>query len=61
VADLKTIVDHRPVACLILPEEALSEVHLRALTRLCRARNIDLMKGGLQLQSIGLTPYTKAS
>jgi len=59
--DLRTIVDHRRVACLILPEKMLSEMHLHAITVVCQARNIDIMRGSLQLQSIGLTPYTKAS
>jgi hypothetical protein len=58
--DLKTIVDHRPVACLILPEDALSEMHLRAITGLCQAHNIDIMKGGLELRPMGLTSYEKA-
>ena len=58
--DLKTIIDHRPVACLILSEELPNEMRLHSITGLCQARNIDVMQGGLQLQSMGLTPYKKA-
>jgi FlaA1/EpsC-like NDP-sugar epimerase len=59
--DLRTIVDHYPVSCLILPEKHMSELHLRSITGLCQGRNIAIMQGGLQLQRLGLTSYEKAS
>jgi FlaA1/EpsC-like NDP-sugar epimerase len=59
--DLRTILDHRSVACLILPGDRLSEVRLRSITGLCQARNIDVMQGGLELRSMGVTSYEKAS
>lgn len=61
VDDLRTIIDQHPVACLILPEDALSDTNLRSIARLCQARNIAVMKGGLRLRSMGLTSYEKAS
>ncbi len=61
VADLRTIVDHRHVACLILPENQLSELNLRWVTSLCNARNIVVMQGGLHLQALGAASYEKAS
>jgi FlaA1/EpsC-like NDP-sugar epimerase len=59
--DLRTIIDHRPVACLILPEEQPSERRLHSITGLCQARNIDVMQGGLHLQSMSITSYKKVS
>jgi UDP-GlcNAc:undecaprenyl-phosphate GlcNAc-1-phosphate transferase len=61
IDDLKTIVDHYPVACLILPENKMSELSLRSITNLCQGRNIAVLQGGLQLHSLGLTSYGKAS
>jgi hypothetical protein len=59
--DLRTIIDHRPVACLILSEEQPSEMRLHSITGLCQARNIDVMQGGLHLQSMSITSYKKVS
>jgi FlaA1/EpsC-like NDP-sugar epimerase len=61
IDDLRTIVDHYPVACLILPENKMSELSLRSITNLCQGRNIAVLQGGLQLHSLGLTSYGKAS
>jgi UDP-GlcNAc:undecaprenyl-phosphate GlcNAc-1-phosphate transferase len=61
IDDLRTIVDHYPVSCLILPENRMSELNLRSITGLCQGRNIAIMQGGLQLQKLGVTSYGKAS
>jgi UDP-GlcNAc:undecaprenyl-phosphate GlcNAc-1-phosphate transferase len=61
LADLRTIVDHYPVACLILPENQMNEGHIRSITGLCQGRNIAVLQGGLQLHRLGLTSYGKAS
>ncbi len=61
IDDLRSIVDHYPVTCLILPEEQLSERRLHSITGLCQGRNISVMRGGVHLQRLGLTSYGKAS
>ncbi len=59
--DLSAIVDHRPIACIILPENQLSELHLRRVTGLCQSRNIAVMHGGLNLEDLGPTSFERAS
>ena len=59
--DLKTVIEHRPVGCLIISSDQILDFRLHRMAVVCREWNISVMKGGLQLEVLGLETYEKAS
>ena len=61
LSDLRTVVERHAVACVILPDDPLSEWRWRAIANLCQGRGIAVMRGGARLRAQGLASYGQAS
>jgi UDP-GlcNAc:undecaprenyl-phosphate GlcNAc-1-phosphate transferase len=59
--DLKSILEHRPIDCLVLSSDHISELRLRRMATVCRECNIAVVQSSIHLQTLGLEPFEKAS
>jgi UDP-GlcNAc:undecaprenyl-phosphate GlcNAc-1-phosphate transferase len=59
--DLKSILEHRPIDCLVLSSDHINELSLHRMATVCRECNIAVVQSSIHLQALGLEPFEKAS